>query len=72
MKREKGNWAVVRNCCLSGNCACCHGITPYGKPLRIVQADGYSKKYAEYVAKNWALYGAETLYAPLGGWRLLP
>jgi len=57
-KYEKGNWQVTRNCCQSGNCFQCRHVTPLGKCVRVVQADGYSKAYAEYVAKNWKEYGA--------------
>jgi len=58
MKRETGNWRVMRDCCKSGNCFECRHVTPYGKPLRIVHADGYSEAYARHVASNWRTYNA--------------
>ena len=56
MKYEKGNWRVVRNCCTSGLCIICKGRRQ--RPTRIVQADGYSKRYAQWVASNWQSYKA--------------
>ena len=56
MKVEKGNWQVVRNCCTSGMCITCRGHKE--RPIRIVHAEGYSKRYAEWVADNWKTYKA--------------
>lgn len=53
-----GGFRVMRNCCTSGNCVECRGVTPYGKPVRVEQASGYSKEFAQFVAKNWARYEA--------------
>lgn len=58
MKHERGNWQVLRNCCRSGNCVVCHNVTPLGTPTRVVQANGYSQAYAEFVADMWSDYGA--------------
>lgn len=62
---RRGSFRVMRNCCTSGNCFECRGVTPYGKPLRIVQADGYSEAYAARVAQNWSLYKATVERMPL-------
>lgn len=55
---RKGDWRVMRNCCIGGNCFECRRVTPYGKPLSIVHADGYSEEHAKLVAKNWSSYKA--------------
>ncbi len=55
---KKGSFKVVRDCCHVGNCIICIGVTPLGVPTRIVQGDGYSKKYADYVAAGWKQYNA--------------
>lgn len=57
MKYQKGNWQVIRNCCTSGMCITCKGKKD--RPIKIVQADGYSEKYAKFVAYNWQSYKAE-------------
>lgn len=54
----KGNWQVTRNCCTSGNCIECHGKTPVGTPMRVVQMDNIDEPSAKMVAKNWAAYDA--------------
>lgn len=59
MKIEHGNWRVRRNCCITGFCAECHEKGPLGKPqARTIQADGYSEKYARWIAANWSDYNA--------------
>jgi mono/diheme cytochrome c family protein len=58
LRQEKGSWLVERDCCTSGNCATCHGVTPFGKPLRIVHGSGWSERYAKQVAHNWTQYNA--------------
>lgn len=54
-------YRVERDCCTSGNCACCRGVTPFGKPLRVVQARGYTEQRAKQVAANWRSYKAEAV-----------
>lgn len=60
MKHEKGSYQVTRNCCRSGCCVDCHATgnvpTPESGRTRIIQADGYSKSYAEFVAGGWKDY----------------
>ncbi len=58
MKHEQGLWIVKRDCCTSGNCASCRGITPLGTPMRITQSFGLGEAYARWVAGNWASYKA--------------
>lgn len=62
---RSGDYRVLRNCCTSGNCSECRDVTPYGKPMRVVQGDHYTKEYAEFVAKNWARYEATVDLMPL-------
>lgn len=59
---EKGDWQVVRNCCTSGSCIKCRGLAK--RPNRIVHADGYSERYAKFVASNWHSYKAEAEKMP--------
>jgi hypothetical protein len=58
MSRTHGNWRVTRNCCTSGNCSYCRGVTPVGVARRIVQGGDYGEAYARWVATNWQRYGA--------------
>ena len=58
MRYEAGNWQVTRNCCRSGNCFLCRGALTGKGCVRMLQADGYSQAYAEYVARNWDAYKA--------------
>lgn len=58
--RDKGNYAVVRWCCSSGNCVACWEL-PLRQRVRVTQLDGLSKLKAEEVAKNWAAFGAEVM-----------
>jgi len=58
--RDKGNYAVVRWCCSSGNCVACWEL-PLRQRVRVTQLDGLSKARAEEVAENFATYGAEVV-----------
>ena len=54
-------YAVLRDCCTSGNCdQCAFGVTPYGKCLTVCQTmpGGVDKDKAEVIAKNWKDYNA--------------
>lgn len=62
---RRGSFRVMRNCCTSGNCFECRGVAPFGKPVRVEQASGYSQEYAEHVAANWARYRATVERMPL-------
>jgi hypothetical protein len=64
MKFERGKWRVARNCCTSGMCIKCRGHKQ--RPIQIVQADGYSKRYAQWVASNWQSYKAAAEPMPPG------
>lgn len=55
---KPGNFCVMRNCCSSGNCVDCHGKTPVGKPMRVMQMGHLAQEEAERVAKNWSQYQA--------------
>jgi hypothetical protein len=56
MKYAKGNWRVVRNCCLSSGCTDC--MRERTRPVRVVQGAGYSQEWAELVARNFRAYVA--------------
>jgi len=58
-------FAVVRNCCTSGNCFSCSGITPYGTPRRVEHWRGESEGTAKVMAENWRAYQAEVVENPL-------
>ena len=58
-------FAVVRNCCTSGNCFSCSGITPYGTPRRVEHWRGESEGTAKVMAENWRVYQAEVVENPL-------
>ena len=50
---------VTRDCCTSGNCDTCHGKTPVGKTMRVVQWGPTSDETkAKRVAENWRQYNA--------------
>lgn len=57
-------YAVVRNCCTSGNCFSCSGITPFGTPRRVEHWRGEDQRTAEVLAQNWKAYGAEVTDQP--------
>jgi hypothetical protein len=61
-------YKVVRNCCTSGNCFECRGVTPYGEPLQVIQGSGYSKKRAEQVANGWKTYQAKVEVSRARNW----
>lgn len=50
---------VIRNCCTSGNCFDCRDVTPFGKPLRVVQSEHDLEERANQVAAGWERYKAE-------------
>jgi hypothetical protein len=52
----KATYIVTRNCCPYGNCMTCTRVSPYGVPLRVVQAGPLSKRRATVVAANWQAY----------------
>lgn len=56
---ELGNYQVIRWCCTSGNCFSCRAVGNLEKRKRVVQTDNVSKKWAQYVAANWHMYGAK-------------
>lgn len=49
-------YRVMRNCCTSGACITCRGVTP--RPLRVVQQAGLTQQRAKVVADGWRSYGA--------------
>lgn len=53
MKIERGNYAVERDCCTSGQCFDCTGRK--GR-LRVVQLAGLDERTAKAVAANWRAY----------------
>ena len=64
MNYERGDWKVTRYCCTSGLCFECHRRKNAGTlkaRRRVVQGEGYSRGYAEFVAKNWCLYDAKAV-----------
>lgn len=63
-KYERGNYQVLRWCCLSGNCFSCHGFCNLEKRKLVVQTDNVSKEWANYVAANWHTYGAKAKPMP--------
>lgn len=61
VRHETGNWRVMRDCCRSGNCFECRRSD---SRHRIVQTDGVSRRYAEYVAYGWSGYRATAERVP--------
>lgn len=61
VKYAPGNWAVIRNCCRSGNCFHCRGALTGKGALPVKHADGYSQEYAEHVARNYAAYNGRAV-----------
>lgn len=59
MKRNDNIWKVTRDCCTSGNCLNCAGVTRFGTPERVTHGTRYSKEFAEVIAKNWLRYNAK-------------
>lgn len=57
------NWKVVRDCCTSGNCIDCNGVTPLGEPLRVVHARNVDEQWAKTCARNFARYNAVAMPA---------
>lgn len=57
MKYEKGPFRVVRRCCTS-RCVDCRSVPAAARPVLVEQGSGYSREYADFVAKNWARYEA--------------
>lgn len=49
-------YTVTRDCCTSGNCVTCIGVTPVGKPMRVVQQSGVTKQRADVLLKGWRDY----------------
>lgn len=58
-KFERGNYHVIRWCCLSGNCFACRACGNLEKRKQVVQTDNVSEAWAKYVAANWHTYGAK-------------
>jgi hypothetical protein len=51
---------VTRDCCTSGNCDKCHGVTPLRKCIRVVQwGPTTDEEKAKKVAHYWREYDAK-------------
>jgi hypothetical protein len=51
----KGNWKVMRRCCLGPGCSTCRWRAG---GVQVAQFENVSEAYAKYAAKKWAAYGA--------------
>lgn len=51
---------VIMNCCTSGNCGTCHGVTPVGTPMRVVHSlHEIESERTQTIVKNWSAYAPE-------------
>ena len=55
--------AVIRDCCTSGNCDKCHGVTPFRVCMQVCQTmpEGVSEAKAAMIADNWREYDAQVV-----------
>lgn len=52
-------FVVTRNCCTSGNCGKCSGVTPFGKCLRVQQIRTLNEEQAKRCQRNFDRAGYE-------------